>query len=174
MEYWDEQSPITSSCSLGFVQYQPNDAMLPSALCSQSGQLNSYSLMSILPAIGCRRVRWPNLDSHASCYVFPLVIWQCWLGYRKGIRPVTGSSHFPSQQTNRERERERERWKYEGRSINKWQNGVILLVFKVLKKVRNIHFRELPLKASRNEQRSVICFRWTNWDWKCYCTLYTV
>jgi len=32
----------------------------------------------------------------------------------------------------------------------------------------------LPLKASRNEQRSVICFLWGNWDRKCYRTHHTV
>ena len=29
---------------------------------------------------------------------------------------------------------------YEGRSINKLQNSVILLVFQILKKIQNIHF----------------------------------
>jgi len=33
---------------------------------------------------------------------------------------------------------------------------------------------KLPLKASRNEQCSVIRFLGANWNWKCYCTHYTL
>jgi len=42
----------------------------------------------------------------------------------------------------------------------------------------NIQLATLLLKASRNEQRSVLHVwlwgLWTNWDWKCYHTHYTV
>ena len=34
----------------------------------------------------------------------------------------------------------------------------------------NIKYGNVAVKASRNEQRSVIRFLWANWDWKCYCT----
>jgi len=75
---------------------------------------------------------------------------------------------------------------HEGRSINKLQNGIILLIFRLLK-FRNIHFvgdlilstsykfyyddvtvtsletldmATLLLKSSHIEQRSVICLLW--------------
>ena len=72
--------------------------------------------------------------------------WQCWLSDRKGIRPVTKScTIYPQRWSTFVAV-----WLYEGRSINKLQNGAIPLIPKI-GKIRNIRFvGNLILKIHRN------------------------